>query len=128
MSRSTAPRLVVALLAVAALVPLALPAEADTTPRKERTVRVFDFAFDPVPVDVEAGDTVIWVLDQSAQNAHSVTSDDDGGFSQDLAPGSPSTVFRHTFDVAGKYAYYCRFHLFSNSMVGQVQVTDPPPT
>ncbi len=125
MFRGTAPRLAILLLASAAVLPVTAPAQA--APPQERTVRVFDFAYDPVPIQVEAGDTVVWVLDQSAQATHSVTSDDDGGFTADLVPGTPDNVFRRKFTTAGKFAYYCRFHLFSNSMVGQVQVTDPPP-
>ena len=138
MFRGTAPRLtLIALVSATAAyvaVPFALPVQA-----AERTVRVGDNFFDPRPIDVEAGDTVVWMLDQAAQAGHSVTLDADGNndfddnndgqfdLSTDLAPNTPSTVFRHTFEKAGQFNYFCRFHLVSDNMAGSVRVQDPPP-
>ncbi|MGH9283103.1 MAG: cupredoxin domain-containing protein [Acidimicrobiales bacterium] len=122
MFRGTAPRLTLIALITAIAVYVAVPAQAAA----EHRIRVSDSAFNPVPADVEAGDTVVWELLPSAQLTHTVTSED-GLFRAVLTPGSASTEFRYTFNTAGKYTYFCENHLQSNFMAGQVRVVEPPP-
>jgi plastocyanin len=123
---------------VAALVPLVLPVSGAVAAPPDRTVRVFDFGFDPASLDVEAGDTVVWVLDQAASGPHQITLDADGNgdfdddnngeFDLSSADLAPNSTLRHTFDQAGKYSYFCKYHLVSQGMAGTVQVAAPPTT
>jgi plastocyanin len=129
MSRGTAPRLTLITLATAAALYVAVPLAGPVSAAAEHRIRVTDSAFDPVPIDVDKGDTVVWELQPSAQLTHTVTSED-GLFRAELVPGSANTEFRYTFNTANKYTYFCENHLQSNFMAGQVRVaeTAPPPT
>jgi plastocyanin len=81
-------------------------------------------AFDPNPVQVSIGDTVIWTNNDSTP--HTVTSGANGqpdgrfdsspNFNPLLAPGQD---FSHSFTDAGEYPYYCGLH---PNMVGIVSV------
>jgi len=82
-------------------------------------------AFDPNPVQAKVGDTVTWTNDDSTP--HTVTSGSnaqpDGKFdsSPNLNPLlAPGQIFKHTFDQAGEYPYYCQLH---PNMVGTVSVS-----
>jgi plastocyanin len=129
MSRGTAPRLTLIALVTAAVAYVAVPLAGPANAAAEHRIRVTDSAFDPVPADVEQGDTVIWVLQPSAQLTHTVTSED-GLFRAELVPNSANTEFSYTFNAAGKFTYFCENHLQSNFMAGQIRVaeTPPPPT
>ena len=72
-------------------------------------------SFSPNPVDIGVGDTVTWTNDHHA--GHTVTSSSSEFNSGDIQPGQS---FRHTFDKAGTFDYYCIIH---PSMVGRVNVT-----
>ncbi len=139
MSRGTAPRLTLIALVTAAAVSVAVPLAGPASAAAEHRIRVTDSAFDPVPADIDQGDTVVWVLQPSAQLTHTVTSED-GLFRAVLVPNSANTEFSYTFNAAGKFTYFCENHLQSNFMAGQVRVaelapsttttttTEPPPT
>jgi plastocyanin len=72
-------------------------------------------SFDPNPIEVRIGDTVTWTNDHHV--GHTVTSISSEFNSGDIQPGQS---FRHTFDKAGTFDYYCIIH---PSMVGKVSVT-----
>lgn len=79
------------------------------------------FMFDPNPLEVKVGTTVMWMNSDAIE--HSVTAG---------VPDAPSNAFdsglfaqggsfSHTFDTPGEYAYFCTRH---PSMNGRVVVTE----
>jgi len=84
------------------------------------------FSFEPQDLNINVGDTVLWVWNGAA--AHNVNSDDGAFFSglPTVAPNTFSVTFDNTFlaanPVAGDfYGYHCQPHqLFG--MVGSIQV------
>jgi plastocyanin len=72
-------------------------------------------SFSPNPVEVQVGETVTWINDDSGR--HTVTSED-GAFDSGMLGNGRS--FSFTFDKAGEYPYFCGPH---RSMVGTVVVT-----
>jgi LPXTG-motif cell wall-anchored protein len=93
---------VVALVAMFALLPVAgaAPRAAET-----KNVSAKDFQFEPKEITVNVGDTITWKNDGASP--HTVDADDGSFDSGKLDPGQ---TFSHTFDKAGKVAYYCEFH------------------
>ena len=77
-------------------------------------VDIADFEYVPETISVSAGDTVTWT--NSDEAPHTATADDEAFDTGDLARGDEGEV---TFDEAGSYPYYCRFHAF---MKGTVEV------
>jgi plastocyanin len=82
-------------------------------------------AFDPNPVQAKVGDTVTWTNNDST--VHTVTSGSAGqpdnkfNSSPNLNPLlAPEQTFKHTFEEAGEYPYFCALH---PNMVGTVSVT-----
>jgi LPXTG-motif cell wall-anchored protein len=100
--RSVGILAVIALLALFALVPLAgaAPRAAET-----KKVTVKDFAFDPKTISVNVGDTITWTNEGPAP--HTVTADDGSFESGNMDKGA---TFSHTFDKAGTFAYFCKYH------------------
>jgi LPXTG-motif cell wall-anchored protein len=79
---------------------------AGAAPRAEtKTVSVKDFAFEPKTIQVNVGDTIVWKNEGNTE--HTVTADDGSFNSGDLEAGKE---FSHTFDKAGTFAYYCKYH------------------
>ena len=86
-----------------------------------------DTAYSPNPIEVTAGQTVVWTNDDSA--FHTVTSGRagapdvgkafDSGLAGTTALTSKGKTFEHTFDTAGDYPYFCTLH---PAMVGTVIV------
>jgi len=81
-------------------------------------------AYSPDPININAGDTVVWTNDDSI--VHTVTAaSSSGSFTNNvydsgaLGAGSP---FSHTFTSAGTFAYGCTIHGFT-SMNGMVIVS-----
>ena len=107
------------LLAVATVSP-AIAAEVGAS--------IVDLAFEPATVTVAQGDTVTWTVTKSVGAPHSVTSGKpneanagtlfDSG-SDGLKDDGQS--FKHTFNDAGVFDYFCRVHPVD--MTGQVVVT-----
>src|SRR5215212_5998783 len=93
---------VMALLALFTLVPLAgaAPRAAET-----KTVSIKDFAFDPKTISVNIGDTITWTND--GPSPHTVSADDVSFDSGNLDKGA---TFSQTFDKAGTFAYFCKYH------------------
>lgn len=80
------------------------------------TVDIGDFVFDPTPVTISVGQSVVWenVHDQ----AHTSSGNGDQTWdSGPLAPGESSEPV--TFDEAGTFTYLCGLHPF---MEGTVEV------
>ena len=73
-------------------------------------------SFSPNPVEVEVGETVTWINDDSGR--HTVTSKD-GVFDSGMMGKAQS--FSFTFDKAGEYPYFCEPH---PNMMGTVVVTE----
>ena len=61
--------------------------------------------FSPANDTVAVGATVTWTIRSGAP--HTVTATD-GSF--DSGSRNNGQTFQHTFDAAGTYRYYCRFH------------------
>ena len=82
------------------------------------TIGAENFAFSPSTVTVSVGDTVQWVLNEGS---HTTTSGDaptpDGLWNQVIAAEAPVSI---TFDQAGQFSFYCRFH--PDAMQGTVVV------
>lgn len=86
-------------------------------------------AFDPNPIVIFEGTTVIWTNDDST--IHTVTSgtspNPDGQFdsSPNLNPlMAPGDTFSHTFTVSATLPYFCQLH---PNMVGEVAVVHGDP-
>ncbi len=87
--------------------------------------------FMPKNVTVKAGEKVVWVYADGAQEPHSVTSggcrvnDCSGGgkeFNSGLTINKPGQRFEHVFKKPGVFPYHCDLHL--GSMQGTVVVED----
>ncbi len=91
-----------------------------TIPENSTVVKIVANAgsnsFSPNPVEVNVGETVTWVNDDSGR--HTVTSKD-GIFDSGMMGKGES--FSFTFDKAGEYPYFCAPH---PNMVGTVVVTN----
>ena len=86
-----------------------------------------NFAFNPVVITVNVGDTIIWT---DAGGFHTVT----GTGTEPLCGGSSFSAVGqtcvHTFTTAGSFPYQCNFHGASFGMTGLVNVASVavPPT
>lgn len=78
--------------------------------------------FNPDPLEIPAGTTVVWTNDDDIQ--HSITNgtppDPAGAFGSEFF--TQGQTFSFTFDQPGEYPYFCMRH---NSMVGVVKVVAP---
>ena len=84
----------------------------------EVMVTANDFSFSPATVTVSVGDSVTWTLAEGAHTTSSGTAPDlDGIWDQALTADEP---FTFTFEEAGTYDYFCRFH--PDFMTGTVTV------
>lgn len=89
--------------------------------------------FEPAQLTVGVGDTVTWTVTGSIGAQHTVTSgklnDSDAGIAFDSGTASlkdDGQTFKHTFDTAGVYDYFCRIHPVD--MTGEVTVLAPGQT
>jgi plastocyanin len=78
------------------------------------SVEILDFKYEPDPVEVEAGTTVTWTNQDSAD--HTATADDDSFDTGVFGKGDEGEV---TLDSPGTYPYHCDLHPF---MEGEVVV------
>ncbi len=69
------------------------------------TVTIKNVAFQPLRVQIRAGESVTWHFDD-AQVPHTVTAAD-GGFESGVMT---SGTFTHRFDKPGTYDYTCTIH------------------
>lgn len=82
-------------------------------------VAIKDAAFEPRLLQVQRGETVTWINDDTV--AHAVTATK-GGFDLPLKRGASR---KHRFTKLGRFAYYCRVHPANLWMSGVVVVTAP---
>jgi plastocyanin len=86
-------------------------------------VNVEDNEFGPKNFTINLGDTVKWVLDNSAQMIHTTTSvnipSGAAAWNREFTQSAPT--FMYTPSVPGSYNYRCTFH-FQEGMVGQFTV------
>jgi plastocyanin len=87
------------------------PANAQST----TTITIAGFAFSPANVTVQAGDTVVFVNNDSV--AHTATANDGSFDTGTIQPGSSASV---TFSSAGTFSYFCQIH---PNMTGSITVT-----
>lgn len=74
-------------------------------PHNEVAVKIARFVFEPVDVEIEAGDSVIWSNADVAP--HTATAEDSGWDTGRLKKGEDGKI---TFDQPGEYPYFCAFH------------------
>ncbi len=95
------------------------PAETQApTGKLQRSVKVeiVNFAYNPDPVQVEAGGKVIW---QNMDSAPHTATADDGSF--DTGTLEEGKLKSETFKKAGTYTYFCEVH---PTMHGTVEVIE----
>lgn len=88
------------------------PASRQLPPSTPVTVVIQNFAFNPNPVTLHAGQTVVWHFDDGSI-PHNVTGD---GWA---SPNQSSGDYAHTFVAPGTYEYHCTIH---KGMDGQIVV------
>jgi plastocyanin len=99
----------------------AAPPLAGQTPppsNQVATVHIASYSFRPASVTITAGQTVLFVNDDS--DAHTVTATDKSFDSGGL---DSNERWRHTFSVPGTYKYICALHPY---MKGTIVVTPTP--
>lgn len=84
---------------------------------------IVDFQFLPFTTSVNVGDTVGWTNNGRLQ--HTSTSDTRVWDSGTLNPGAS---FSFTFNTAGSFSYFCRFHPFMRGGVNVTAAAEPTPT
>lgn len=88
------------------------PAEGDTV-----TVDIGDFVFEPTPIEITAGQSVVW--ENVHNQAHTATGNGDQDWNtENIAPGESSDPV--LFEDAGTFTYICALHPF---MEGTVEVS-----
>jgi plastocyanin len=91
------------------------PSPTSTVSSSPVTVTISNFAFSPMTVTIQAGQSVQWVNDDLAQ--HTSTSDTGSTFAWDTgliagAFGSPGVSAPVTFTTPGTFTYHCNVHSF----------------
>ncbi len=81
------------------------PPTGGTGGTTSNSVNMASMSFGPTSLTVKVGATVTWTNNDSY--THTVTADDNGFNSGDMASGAS---FTHTFTVAGTYNYHCIYH------------------
>ena len=90
-------------LTLAALTAACSNAPAQTPPASPQ-ITIKNFSFDPPALTVAPGTEVVWT-DQDGR--HTVEADNGSFKSGTLVAGG---TFKHRFDKAGVYRYFCEFH------------------
>jgi len=91
-------------VAALALLAIVAPLSSGAAAARLHVVTIDRMAFGPMPANVRAGDTIMWVNHDMFQ--HSATARDQS-FDVDLAPGkSARTVVRK----AGLIPFFCKYH------------------
>jgi plastocyanin len=113
------------LAAVAMLVLLVL-GTAHGARADDAEISAIDNAFDAAVVRIQPGQSVVWRMD--GRSPHTVTADDGSFDSGNLEPGAS---YARTFDRAGVYPYYCKYHgapgvgMVGIVVVGDVEIPSP---
>lgn len=129
---------ILALLVLAALLPvllLWLRPEAVPASSVRYVVEVTDGTFDPPALQLEPGESVIWVWPQDTRAPHTVTAYHPvndrplrlpwSALPWDFGPAARAgTRLARRFQLEGVYDYFCRFHE-AEGMVGRIVVGRP---
>jgi plastocyanin len=91
----------------------ATPVAADAA--GAQAVSIKDLAYDPSPLQIEAGTTVVWT--NNDQVPHTATASDGSFNTGTIGPGESASV---TFTAPGTISYVCLYH---PSMNGTIQVS-----
>ena len=84
-------------------------------------VTMAEMKFTPARLQVQPGDTVIWM---AGDDDHTVTARDGSFDSSPRGLMAQGDEFRWRFRVPGSYLYYCRIH-GNRGMQGEILVVDP---
>jgi plastocyanin len=84
--------------------PTAPPVTTNAPAAAQVQIRLLNYSLETL--EIKAGETIEWKNDDLTP--HTVTSEGNTGFdSRSIEPGSS---WRHTFDGAGSFPYYCTYH------------------
>ncbi len=109
--------LAIILMVVLAWLPGVVASPLPAPQRVTVNVSMVDNAFQPQPVIIQVGDTVVWTNNGAV--THTSTSDTPGLWDSGIM--NPGATFSRTFDTAGTFGYNCTLHR-SVGMVGAVVV------
>ncbi|MGP6157407.1 MAG: cupredoxin family copper-binding protein [Vulcanimicrobiaceae bacterium] len=76
------------------------------------TVHIKDFAYNPTPAKIHAGDRVTFINDDD--EAHTVTADDKSFDSEGL---DGAGTWQHVFLKPGTYHYFCELHPYMKATI-----------
>jgi plastocyanin len=74
-------------------------------------------SYNPNPIEIEVGDTVTWINNDSSPHTVTTSSSSNSNFDSDVLRSGETFSFK--FDREGEYPYFCTLH---PSMVGTVVV------
>jgi plastocyanin len=83
-------------------------------------IEISGLAFKPEVLEVGVGDEVVWTNHDSTRHTVTAGTPDAPGAAFDESLDEDGAEFRHTFDAAGAYAFFCRVH--PNGMRGEIRV------
>ncbi len=96
--------------------PTNTPSPTSTVGNAPVIVTINDFAFSPMTVTIQAGQTVLWA--NNGNISHTSTSDSTSTFSWDTGTVVPSGVSTPVaFTTPGTYTYHCEIHPFMHGAV-----------
>lgn len=100
-------RAVLRLAASAAALPLAATVAnaASHAAHETHTVTISNFAFSPANLSIKAGDSVVFINQDSAP--HTATADNGSFDTGNLGRGAQATL---TFNAPGTFSYFCAIH------------------
>jgi photosystem II stability/assembly factor-like uncharacterized protein len=95
--------------------------ESDPSPSPSHVVNIQNFAFDPIELQIDIGDTVRWINLDSVP--HTATADDGEFDSGNLDPGE---YFDYIFTTEGVFSYTCEYHpaMTGTITVGEIDAVD----
>lgn len=82
---------------------------------RRHVVEMKDLGFTPPGVEVEVGDTIVWVN----RDLFPHTATGDSAFGWEVGPLSPGAEGSHVASVPGRFTYHCRLH---PTMLGTIVV------
>ncbi len=94
--------------------PTNTPNPTSTVASTPVTVTISNFAFSPITITIQAGQSVQWTDMDPNPTVHTVTADDNSFNSGDLHNGDAYTL---RFDTPGTYKYHCNYHPFMKAAV-----------
>jgi plastocyanin len=89
------------------------------------SVNIMNFKFDPTPLTIPVGTTVVWTNQDSAP--HTASSDPGSAFTFDTGMLQKGQSGKVTFTMAGTFAYHCNVHPTMHAMVIVTAGSAPAP-